>query len=97
MIRKLTSEEVEKLIAEEDECGMNTLLQELFNCKNPIVVADVAENGCIGFYDVFEKDEYESYLENELGMAKIQIQFLMKHFKCDSFMFPDGTYIKLDK
>jgi len=52
MKRQLTAKEIEKLIKEEDECGVNTLLQELFNCKNPIVTADVDDDGNIGFYDV---------------------------------------------
>jgi len=57
MKRQLTPEEVNNIIVEEDICGVNTLLQELFNCKNPIVTADVDEKGGIGFYNVLERDK----------------------------------------
>jgi len=54
MKRELTAEEVQRIVKEEDECGVNTLLQELFNCQNPVVTADVDSDGGIGFYDVID-------------------------------------------
>ena len=66
MKRELTPEEVQGIIKQEDECGMNTLLQELFCTTNPIVTADVDEKGGIGFYDVKERDKNETQTNKNL-------------------------------
>jgi len=55
MRRKLTDEEVYMIVRAEEECGMNTLLQELFTSENPVVYCEIDEKGCFGEYTVEEK------------------------------------------